>query len=120
MVNPVELISLIAKCCKKHVLIWTHYYDEDWAKAKELHGKFPFKQQVDYAGFSHTQVRQYYGDEALSNVGFCGGSRPYSNWMYRDEIVKCLEYFGFTKTQINFDHFDHPHGPAFTLLSSRA
>jgi uncharacterized protein DUF1698 len=119
MVNPVELISLLAKRCQTHLLIWTHYYDEAWAKAKNLQSKFPFAEQVDYAGFSHTLVRQHYGSEALSWLGFCGGSRPYSNWMYREEIIKCLGYFGFAKIQINFDHYDHPNGPAFTLLASR-
>lgn len=119
MVNPVELISLLAKCCQTHLLIWTHYYDEAWAKAKNLQSKFPFEEQVDYAGFSHTLVRQNYESEALSWAGFCGGNRPFSNWMYREEIIKCLGYFGFPKIQINFDHYDHPNGPAFTLLASR-
>jgi SAM-dependent methyltransferase len=119
MVNPAELIALMAKCCQKHLLIWTHYYDEDWAQAGELQSKFPFTQQADYEGFSHTLIRQYYGDPAVLSTGFCGGSRPYSNWMYRDEIIKCLNYFGFMKVQINFDHYDHPNGPAFTLLASR-
>lgn len=119
MVNPVELISLLAKCCRTHLLIWTHYYDEAWAKARNLQGKFPFTEQADYAGFSHSLVRQNYEGEALGWAGFCGGSLHYSNWMYRNEIVACLEYFGFTRIQINFDHYDHPNGPAFTLLASR-
>jgi Protein of unknown function (DUF1698) len=119
MVNPVELISFLAERCQTDLLIWTHYYDEAWANAKNLQPKFPFAEQVDYAGFSHTLVRQLYGNEALSAVGYCGGSRAYSNWMYRDEIIKCLGYFGFPRIQINFDHYDHPNGPAFALLASR-
>jgi SAM-dependent methyltransferase len=116
MINPAEVIHLLAKCGCMHLLIWTHYYDEEWMKTKGLQSKFPFAQQVEYEGFSHTLVRQYYGNATL---GFCGGSRPYSNWMYREEIIKCLNYFGFNKVQINFDHYDQPHGPAFTLLASR-
>lgn len=119
-INPVELVALLAKSCRTHMLIWTHYYDKAWAEAKGLQAKFPLIEQANHAGFTHSLVRQYYGDEALGMAGFCGGSRPYSNWLYRDEIIKCLEYFGFPKIKINFDHFDHPAGPAFTLLASRA
>ena len=120
MVNPAELISLLAKSCQTHLLIWTHYYDDAWAKARGLQAKFPLTQQADCAGFSHTLIRQYYGDEVLGYGGFCGGSRPYSNWMYREEIIKCLNYFGFIKIQTNFDDYDNPNGPAFALLASRA
>lgn len=120
MINPVELISLLAKCCQSHLLIWTHYYDEEWVKTNELEFKFPAKEKSDYAGFSHVLVRQYYGNKILSDASFCGGSRPYSNWMYREEIIKCLNYFGFVNIQIKFDQRDHPNGPAFALLASRA
>jgi len=119
MVSPVELISLLSKSCRSHLLIWTHYYDEAWATANELEAKFPSKQIVTVEGFSHTLVRQLYGDEALGMPEFCGGSRPYSNWMLRDEIIQCLNHFGFADVKINFEHPDHPNGPGITLLASR-
>ena len=56
MVNPVELISLLANCCQAHLFLWTHYYDDAWAKDKGLQGKFPSSQQVDFKGFKHTLV----------------------------------------------------------------
>jgi hypothetical protein len=118
MVNPVELISLLAKSCQTHLFIWTHYYDKAWGEEKKLQRKFPFAQSANYADFSHTLIRQYY-DSALNWTVFCGGSRPYSHWMYRDEIIQCLKYFDFSKIKINFDQPDHPNGPAFTLLASR-
>ncbi len=119
MVNPVELISLLSKSCRSHLLIWTHYYDEAWATANERQAQFPSRQEVNVEGFSHTLVRQDYGDETLGMPEFCGGSRRYSNWMVRDELVQCLNYFGFANVKTNFDHYDHPHGPAMTLLASR-
>jgi hypothetical protein len=119
MINPVELISLLAGCCQKHLFLWTHYYDGAWAKDKGLQEKFPSSQQVNFNGFSHTLVRQNYSDAQLGSASFCGGSRPYSNWMYREEIIRCLEYFGFADLRINFDEPDHPHGPAFALIASR-
>jgi hypothetical protein len=120
MVNPVEMIGLLAKSCRTHILIWTHYYDKAWADAHKLESKFPYTQPSTYDGFSHTLVRQQYGNEPLSWIHFCGGSRPYSYWMYREEIIKCLEYFGFPKVKIGPDQPDHPNGPAFTFLASRA
>jgi SAM-dependent methyltransferase len=117
MVNPVELIYLLTKRCRRHLFIWTHYYDEAWASTRNVQSKFPFTEQVEYAGFSHKLVRQLYG-EALDWAGFCGGNQIYSNWMYRDEIIECLHYFGFTKVQINFEQYNHPNGPALTLLAT--
>lgn len=118
MVNPAELIRLLAQSCQTHLLIWTHYYDQTWAETRNLQSKFPSTQAVTYAGFSHTLVRQNYAD-ALSWSGFCGGNQPYSHWMLRDDIIRCLEYFGFPTIKINFEDPNHPNGPAFTLLASR-
>ena len=118
MINPVELIGLLAKSCRSHLLLWTHYYDKAWVVAKKRQRTFPFSQAAEWGGFSHTLVRQNYG-KALRWNGFCGGSRPYSHWMYRHEIIKCLEHFGFPRVAINFELPDHANGPAFTLLASR-
>ncbi len=119
MVNPVELIALLAQHCQMHLFLWTHYYDEAWAKANDFQKRFPGAERSTYAGFSHTLVRQYY-DNDIHLPSFCGGSRPFSNWMYREEILACLKHFGFGKLKINFDHYDHPNGPAFAVLASRS
>jgi hypothetical protein len=119
MVNPVELIALLAQRCQTHIFLWTHYYDDKWAKSKGFQKRFPVTERGYYAGFAYTLVRQYYDDETLRSLSFCGGSRPFSNWMYRGEILACLEHFGFGKIKINFDDYDHPNGPAFAVLASR-
>jgi len=119
MANPAEMIGLLAKHCRTHILVWTHYYDKAWADARKLENKFPYTQPANYEGFAHTLVRQLYGTENISKTNFCGGSQPHSNWMYREEILKCFQYFGFPKVKIGPDQPDHPNGPAFTFLASR-
>lgn len=120
MVNPAELIALLAQHCRTHIFLWTHYYDDTWARSRGFQKRFPYTERSTYAGFSHTLVRQYYDEEGLHAPSFCGGSRPFSNWMYREEILACLKYFGFRELKVNFDHYDHPNGPAFAVLASRS
>jgi hypothetical protein len=119
MVNPVELISLLAEHCRAHLFMWTHYYDEEWSIRSNLKAKFPSTQDAEYGGFSHTLVRQYYGSEGIASAVFCGGSRPYSNWMYREEMLKAVRYFGFPNIRIAFDQYDHPNGPSLAFIASR-
>lgn len=119
MTNPVELIALLAGHCRAQVFLWTHYYDETWAQAKDLKWKFPFSQPADYGGFSHRLVRQIYGTGALDWKGFCGGSRAYSHWLYREEILSALRHFGFSDLKIAFDTLEHPNGPSMAIIASR-
>ena len=119
MVNPVELIAALAEKIRTHLFIWTHYYDESCGQTAPERERFPSKEHAEYADFPHTLVRQRYARKSLGRGGFCGGNRPYSNWMYRDEILKCLEFFGFAEISVSFDQHDHPHGPAFALLARR-
>jgi hypothetical protein len=110
MTNPVELVALLAKTAD-HVCLWTHYFDPDTLQ-------FPSHQEAEYAGFSHTLYRREYG-EGLNWAGFCGGCRPYHCWMTRDDIIKCLRYFGLTEITIGIEEPHHQNGPAFTLVASR-
>jgi hypothetical protein len=121
MDNPVELMALLASRCRSHILLWTHYYDEDWVIKKSLRGKFPFSRTAEHMGFKHTLYHQEYGSagQGLGWRGFCGGSQPHSSWLTRNDILDCLRHFGFGKMQINFDHYDHPNGPAFALAATK-
>jgi SAM-dependent methyltransferase len=119
MKNPVELIELLSRKCKRHLLLWTHYYDPAIIKANPvLAQKFTDSIESTSAGFRHRLYRQEY-QEALNWTGFCGGSAPASNWMSRDDIMQCLEFFGFCSFRLNFDEPLHPHGPAFALIAER-
>lgn len=119
MQNPVELIALLTHRCLEHLFFWTHYYDEAIISANPvLSCKFNDSTQSEYAGFQHTLYRQEY-QSALEWNGFCGGSAPVSAWMTRDDIIRCLEHFGFEVQGINFEQPDHPNGPAIALIAKR-
>ena len=34
----------------------------------------------------------------------------------KDSLMRALTAFGFTKLTVNFEHPDHPHGPALAIL----
>jgi hypothetical protein len=117
MQNPAELIALLARRCSEHLFVWTHYYDPAIISANPLLApRFTGSEFSEYEGFQHTLYRQEY-QSALNWTGFCGGSAPTSYWMTRDDIIRCLHHFGFEVQGVNFDHTDHPNGPALALLA---
>jgi hypothetical protein len=118
MRNPARLIELLALRCRE-VLVWTHYYDAAVAQAKPaLKQTFVEPQAFEHAGFRHTLVPKNYG-AALGWQGFCGGSADYACWMPRQDLLDCFAHFGFEVTGIEFDHPDHPNGPALALHAVR-
>lgn len=119
MQNPVELIALLARRCSEHLFLWTHYYDASVIlPSPPLATKFNGSKQGEYKGFKHTLYRQEY-QSALNFSGFCGGNAPTSCWMTQADIIRCLQYFGFEVVATEFDHRDHPNGPAVGLLAKR-
>ena len=118
MTDPVEMIRLLAEHCKQHLLLWTHHYDEGWAKTPAGQMHLTSTLPVEHAGFRCTLHRYEYG-VALDWNGFCGGPRPYCYWMERAELLACLRYFGFPHIRIGCDDPNHLHGPAFALVASR-
>ncbi len=118
MSNPVELIALIAKTCES-VLIWTHYYDyEILAGIPSLLAHFRSTIPIEYEGFTCTLYCQQY-DEALTSNCFCGGTKTYSHWMRREDILRCLHHFGFGDIDIFLENAQHQHGPSFTLTAKK-
>jgi hypothetical protein len=119
MQNPVELIALMAGRCREHLLLWSHYYDEDIIAGNPvLAPKFTEAKTAEHGGFRHTLYRQEY-QQAVKWSGFCGGSAPLSHWMKRDELLEALRRFGFEVQNIGFDERSHPNGPAFALVARR-
>ncbi|MEE8462619.1 MAG: class I SAM-dependent methyltransferase, partial [Acidobacteriota bacterium] len=84
----------------------------------ELKHKFKPVSSFEYDGVSYEYSTQSY-KESLDWLGFCGGPKPVSKWLTRDSIIKALRQFGFADIQINFDHPDHPNGPAFALCAQK-
>jgi hypothetical protein len=119
MQNPVELLELLAQACRRHLFLWTHYYDASII-APKAHVMRCFKdaQTCSWKGFRHTLLRFEYLD-ALQSDAFCGGPAPFSHWLPRPDLLAALDYFGFREIRILSEEPGHPHGPSFSLVASR-
>jgi hypothetical protein len=116
MQNPAELIHLIAMR-SEWLVLWTHFYDAGIIGAKKtLSDKFVGSVKRSYRGFDHT-VHEYAYKDALGWAGFCGGGRSRSYWMSRDDILRCLAFFGFDDVRVGCEEPDHPNGPAFLVVA---
>lgn len=119
MRNPAELIALACEISEQ-LFIWTHYYDQEIiSKNLNLAHKFSSGILNEYAGFKHTLYRQDY-KAALNWAGFCGGNETFSYWLDRDDILRCLRYFGMNDIQTNFEDPAHINGPSFALTAVRS
>ena len=118
MEEPIRLLKLISRATDR-LLIWTHYYDQErMLNREELRHKFSPVSSFEYDGVSYEYSTQSYKD-SLDWSGFCGGPKPVSKWLTRASIIRALRQFGFADIQINFDHFDHPNGPAFAICAKK-
>jgi len=118
MREPAELIYLISKTSDK-AIIWTHYFDDEVVKSDP--GKARYFTEVknhSFQGFDYV-TNKYNYLEALESGGFCGGTAPFSRWMYRQDILACLKNFGFNKVDINFDDPQTRSGPSFCVVASK-
>jgi len=116
MKQPAELIHLLSKAGKK-VMLWTHYYNPE-----NIHlnpHQFSEHKEELYEGFKHTLHLQNYHAAGLATKTFCGGIQHFSCWMTRQDILDCLEHFGFKNIQVNFEDVNHPHGSCFCLVASQ-
>ena len=119
MVNPAELIFLISEVSDV-VFMWTHYYSpEMFQTCPHLSPKFSSGVSSEYQGFKHTLYRQEYENVLLTDASFCGGNTSFSNWMNREDICLCLQYFGFQDIAISFEVPDHHHGSCFCVAAKK-
>ncbi len=118
LVNPVEAIALMSRVTDQ-LYIWSHYYDEPRVRTHPmLAHHFKSTSSAEYAGYTHSLYRQHY-QTRLGNAGFNGGSRHYSHWLSREDLIGSLKFFGFDNLTIHFDHPDDAAGPNISLLAKR-
>ena len=118
MQNPAELIYLLSRRCTGYMFIWTNYYDEKIiASNPRIPHRFSTSDGFSYKGFDHTLYRQVYR-ETLNSTSFLGGTGSTSSWMSREDILGCLEYFGFKVIDIA-DTPEHPFAPSFSVIVKR-
>jgi len=116
MREPVELLYLLSKVSKK-VMLWTHYYNPDNIRLNPH--EFFETSTKEYQGFKHTLHKQNYPTALLQSKKSCAGMQHFSCWMTRQDILDCLEHFGFKNIQVNFEDVNHPHGSCFCLVASQ-
>jgi hypothetical protein len=117
LVDPVRLIELVSARAQR-LLLWTHVYDERAIAGSALAKRIGPAQAAEVGGFSHRLHKHSYGT-ATHLTGFLGGTRPYSNWISREDLLGALEHFGWRDVQVAFDE-PHPHGPALALTAVKS
>jgi Protein of unknown function (DUF1698) len=116
--NPAKLIHLAAEHAES-LFLWTHYYDERHVPSRGARERVVPAGWGVYRGFRHRLFRYRYG-LSLKWAGFCGGNAPFSHWLSRDDLLACLEYFGWREVSVAFDEPLHTNGPALALTARRA
>lgn len=118
MLRPVELIARIAARTDA-LYLWTHYYDPAYFAATPVAAhRAVAPEAAEHGGYRHDVYRNAYGT-ALGHRGFCGGSRGYSYWLARHDIIGALKHFGLDDIRIREEEVDHQNGPAFSMLATR-
>lgn len=118
MTDPAELIALLSRVTDR-LFLWTHYYDAAViGRNRKQVRRFTNEHEHEFEGFRCPLIRYNYWGSLVAR-GFCGGSRPYSHWMRREDILRCLRHFGFSSIRTAFDVPDHPDGPSFALFAQR-
>jgi hypothetical protein len=116
MVEPVRLLDLISRRASR-LILWTHVYSDEALGNKQLAKRLRAAEPADYAGFRHSVHRHDYRSD-LRLTDYCGGSRPYSNWLPREDLFRALDHFGWQSIETAFDEMT-PNGPALALVAER-
>ncbi|MGA8277474.1 MAG: class I SAM-dependent methyltransferase [Rhodanobacteraceae bacterium] len=118
MEEPWRLLQGIANVSDR-MFLWTHYYDEAIIRGNPaLAGKFSDTELMEFGGCSYECSIQSYQD-ALEWSGFCGGPKRVSRWLTRASLMDAIKRFGFNNIEVNFDHSNHPNGPALAVCASK-
>ncbi len=114
MVEPVEAIALLARCCRR-IFLWAVFHDESlFVKLPKITKSFGPPRRSEFGGFEHTLFPQYYGDD-LDYGKFRGGTQPSCCWMKQTDILAALRHFGFT-TVVSHEE-ENPFGKAVAAVA---
>jgi hypothetical protein len=116
MVEPVRMLELISRRASR-LLLWTHVYDEAAIAGTPLAKRMGPRRDAEHAGFAHGTYRHNYG-LATNLRGFWGGTKPYSNWLTRDDLLGALRHLGWRDIELGFEE-RHVNGPALALVATR-
>lgn len=116
MANPAELLELLCRRTRA-LFLWTVYWDAGFSARNPgvlagSAGAFA----ASHAGFAHTLHRHDYGG-GLDYGKFWGGPESYSSWMEKDDILRAVSHFGFSRQVVELE--DNPNGCALRLVATR-
>jgi hypothetical protein len=118
MPDPVEVLDLISRTAPR-LFLSTHYYDEDLVGSQPwLAAKFSAAEVCSFGDVEYTRYKYEYGD-ARQWLGFCGGAKPFSYWLKRDDIVAILRQVGYVDLTIGDADLHHRNGPAFAVIGRK-
>jgi hypothetical protein len=119
MTDPVNVLENMARVSNS-IGVWTHYFDAQIIKANPvLERKFDFNPKlVSWHGRAIPHYQQHYL-ESLAVGGFCGGSKPFSYWLEKHDLLGVLQQLGYSVT-VGADTPDHPNGPTILLYATRS
>jgi hypothetical protein len=109
MTQPLKLIELVCRRGARS-LVWTHYYDPDRVSGYA-------REDATYNGVTAPHYRKSYGDQTHGR--FWGGLADSACWLPRDEILRAFRAFGHSRAEVVAEDVNNPHGPCFTIVTSR-
>jgi len=112
MLDPVQLIKDISRVTDV-VFIWSHYYSKERQDLSYRYEHAPTLLQSKYKVYKHFYL------DSLNSQLFCGGSRPYSYWFGKEDLINAFRDHGFSDIELLDDIPDHPNGSCYTLLAKR-
>jgi len=111
MEDPFSLIEAITKRTNR-VFLWTHYFDPDDPKGPTCRPRGLTRGGLELTYYQHT-----YGLDPQASP-YWGGIAPSPSWLWRDDIVRIFEHFGFT-IEIIDDKRDTDAGHHITAVAIR-
>jgi hypothetical protein len=116
MADPVTFLDYLCRRSKA-VFIWTVYWDESYSQRNpgRVAGTSGTEKR-NYDGLPYTLHRHDYG-AGVDYGSFWGGPESHANWMEKDDILKALAHFGFTRQHYELEA--NPNGSALCLVAAK-
>ena len=113
MTEPIELLSDMANVTD-NIFLCTRYYSENRQDIAYRFENEPIILYNDYKGYVH------YYDDPSNNELILGGTRHYSVWITKEDIINILNNLGFSNIIIINDNTDQDVGNNIILYASRS